>query len=338
MRKTLGSLALTFAILSLSTTPALAQPSASDRATARALAEEGGEALDKKNYEIAADRFARADALVHAPTLSLELARAQVGLRRFVEAQETYLRIIREGVPPGSPPSFTKAFQDAQKEIKAIPPRLGWVTLTVTGANAFIVSIDGNEVPKAALDVKRAVNPGNHVVKASADGYIANETTFTVGEGESAAVSMTLEPMPTSPTAKPPTAPAAKTTITTASGVQVGSDGARPKGSTQKTLGYVALGVGGAGLVVGSITGLMAISRHGDLQTHCQDGQCPETEQKTLDNYRTFSTVSTIGFIVAGAGAIGGMTLLLTTPQPREGHAQVVPYISPSGAGALVRF
>src|SRR5882672_9484512 len=256
MRKTLGSLAFTFLALSLCTRPAFAQPSASDRATARALAEEGGEALDKKNYEIAADRFARADALVHAPTLSLELARAQVGLRKFVEAQETYLRLIREGVPPGSPPSFTKAFQEAQKEIKAIPPRLGWVTLTISGANAFIVSIDGNEVPKAALDVKRAVNPGNHAVKASADGYLANETTFTVGEGESAAVSLTLDPMPTSPNAKPPTPPAAKTTITSASGAQIGADAGR-RGSTQKTVGFIALGVGGAGLVAGSITGLM---------------------------------------------------------------------------------
>src|SRR6266851_3038867 len=106
MRKTLRSLAFTIAVLSLPSRPVAAQPSASDRATARALAEEGGEALDRKNYEIAADRFARADALVHAPTLSIELARAQVGLRKFVEAQETYLRIIREGVAPGSPPAF----------------------------------------------------------------------------------------------------------------------------------------------------------------------------------------------------------------------------------------
>src|SRR5262249_50101448 len=56
------------------------EPSASDRATARVLADEAGDALDKKNYEIAADRFGRADALVHAPTLLLGLARAQVGL------------------------------------------------------------------------------------------------------------------------------------------------------------------------------------------------------------------------------------------------------------------
>jgi PEGA domain len=337
MRKTLGSLALTIAALSLSTRPAAAQPSASDRATARALAEEGGEALDKKNYEIAADRFARADALVHAPTLSLELARAQVGLRRFVEAQESYLRIIREGVPPGSPPSFTKAFQDAQKEIKAIPPRLGWVTLTISGANAFIVTIDGNEVPKAALDVKRAVNPGNHIVKASADGFVANETTFAVGEGESAAVSLTLEPMPASATAKPPLPPAGKTTITTASGARVGADTGHV-GSTQKTLGIVALGVGGAGLVAGSITGLMAISRHGDLQTSCSQGQCPPEQQHTLDSYRTISTVSTVGFIVGAAGAIGGTMLLLTAPSPREGRAQISPFIGLTTAGAQVTF
>jgi hypothetical protein len=337
MRKTLRPLAFTIAALSLSTSPVWAQPSASDRATARALAEEGGEALDRKNYEIAADRFARADALVHAPTLSLELARAQVGLRKFVEAQESYLRIIREGVPPGSPPSFTKAFQDAQKEIKAIAPRLGWVTLTITGANAFIANIDGNEVPKAALDVKRAVNPGNHVVKASADGYIANETSFAVGEGESAAVSLTLEPMPTSPSAKPPTAPAAKTTITSASGARVDTDTGR-RGSTQKTLGYVALGIGGAGLVAGSITGIMAISRHGDLQTSCKSGACPPEMQHTLDSYRTISTISTVGFIVGAAGALGGTMLLLTTPTPREGRAQISPFIGLSSAGALVTF
>jgi hypothetical protein len=302
------------------------------------LAEEGGDALDKKNYEIAADRFARADSLVHAPTLSIELARAQVGLRRFVEAQETYLRIIREGVAPGSPPAFSKAFQDAQKEIKAIPPKLAWVTLTVTGPSAFIVTIDGVEVPKAALDVKRAVNPGNHLVKASADGYVPNEASLAVGEGESAAVSLTLDPMPLSKTAKPPVATAAKTVITPAFGASTtGGEAGRARGSTQKTMGIIALGVGGAGLIAGSITGLMAISRHGELQSSCPGGKCSPDEQNTLDSFRTMSTVSTIGFIVGAAGVAGGAALLLTAPS-RDTRGQVSAYVGVASVGATVTF
>src|SRR3954471_15087061 len=85
---------------------ARAEPSASDRATARVLADEAGEALDQKNYEVAADRFGGADALVHAPTLLLGLARAEVGLGKLVEASENYQRIVREGVTPGAPAAF----------------------------------------------------------------------------------------------------------------------------------------------------------------------------------------------------------------------------------------
>src|SRR5207302_4170048 len=93
-------------VLVLAVRVARAEATASDRATARVLADEAGEALDQKNYEVAADKFARAEALVHAPTLLLGLARADVGLRKFVEAQENYQRIVREGVTPGAPPAF----------------------------------------------------------------------------------------------------------------------------------------------------------------------------------------------------------------------------------------
>ena len=150
---------------------ARAEPSASDRATARVLADEAGDALDKKNFEVAMDKFGRADALVHAPTLLLGVARAQVGLFKFVEAQESYLRILREGVPPGAPAAFAKALQDAERELKAIAPKLAWVTITVKEPATSVVTVDGVEMPRAALDVKRAVNPGQHVVKATADGY-----------------------------------------------------------------------------------------------------------------------------------------------------------------------
>jgi hypothetical protein len=64
----------------MATRVAQAEPSDADRATARVLAHEGFDAQQRGDYSVAADRFLRADALVHAPTLLLGLARAQVGL------------------------------------------------------------------------------------------------------------------------------------------------------------------------------------------------------------------------------------------------------------------
>src|SRR6267378_5282553 len=115
MRRT-STLALLFSLALLSPA-ALAEPTAADRATARTLAQEGQQALESRNFAVAIDKFSRADSLVHAPTLLLGLARAQVGLGRLVEAQENYNRIIRDGVAPNSPHSWAKALDDANKEV-----------------------------------------------------------------------------------------------------------------------------------------------------------------------------------------------------------------------------
>src|SRR5215203_241669 len=85
--------------------PAWAEANEADRATARALALEGHAALQKKDYATAADRFGRADSLVHAPTLVVDWARSLQGLGRFVEAHEKYELVLREGIPAGSPKS-----------------------------------------------------------------------------------------------------------------------------------------------------------------------------------------------------------------------------------------
>src|SRR4051794_3465339 len=119
------------AILAVIGCPAAAQadpaPSDADRATARALSAEGHEALDRKDYQVAVDRFTRADALVHAPTLQLGVAQAQVGLGAWITAQETYLRILREGVAEGAPPPFVKALAQARVELDALVARTPYV-------------------------------------------------------------------------------------------------------------------------------------------------------------------------------------------------------------------
>jgi hypothetical protein len=314
---------------------ARAEPSASDRATARVLADEAGEALDQKNYEVAADKFARAEALVHAPTLLLGLARAEVGQRKFVEASENYQRILREGLPPGAPPAFAKALQDAQREIKAITPKLAWVTVTLKEPASSVVTIDGVELPKAAMDVKRAVNPGSHVVKATADGYHPTTTTIDVKEGEATAVTLALDLLPSS---GEPAATTAATTDVDARATAPSPESSHSAGaSRQRMYGWIGLGVGAAGLVVGGVAGVVAIGRHGTLESDCPNGKCGPSGQTTIDSFRSMAAISTTGFVIGGLAAAAGGVLLLTAPRPAQ-TGRVQPYVGLGSVGARVTF
>src|SRR5262245_43577648 len=123
MRSPRASVILALAVV-LFSPAAAAAPSEADRAAARTLAQQGQDALEAKDFATAADHFGRADALVHAPTLLLGLARAQVGLGKLATAHATYTRIVREGVPSDAKPVFVKALADARKELEALDARV----------------------------------------------------------------------------------------------------------------------------------------------------------------------------------------------------------------------
>jgi len=322
--------------LSLALTPsvALADVSDADRATARTLALEGYEALQKNDYETALDRFSRADALVHAPTLLIGVARAQVGLGKWIEAQETYNRIVREGAAPGSPEPFFRALEDARKELDALTLRTPAVVIEVEGPERALVTIDGTPVPKVALGVRMPVDPGPHVLRAMSTGYAPGEMTVTAQEGKVEQVILELQPFE-SP--KPVAAPTAKTAAkpeTVGKPAQVSPKGALLSGKkgnpagwgTQKTLGVVALQVGGMGVVLGVVTGIMAMNKHGELVDACPGDVCPRGRQSTLGSYRTLGALSTVGFIVGAVGAAAGATLLLTAPKAhKDGEVRISP-------------
>jgi len=286
---------------------ALAEPTAADRATARTLAQEGQDALDAKKYSVSVDRFSRAESLVHAPTLLLGLARAQLGLGNLVESQENYNRIIREGVAPGAPKSWAKALDAATKEVQVLAPRIPWVTINVTGSSSPQVMLDSTPVPAASLGVRRAVNPGDHTIKAFADGFLPSSRSISLVEGQALSVTLDLEPAPAAP---PPPAPV----IDTAPPPPM-PETSKSSGGTRKTLVFVSYGIGAAGLITGGIAGVLAIQKHSKLQqAGCSNEICPGTEGKALDQYHTMTTVSTIGFIVGGVGVAAGTIFLLALP------------------------
>jgi hypothetical protein len=183
-----------------------------------------------------------------------------------------------------------------------------------------------------ALGVERFVNPGPHVVKASAPGLKEATREFTIPEGGAQSVAVALEKDQGSPVASetsptPVTHPLAADT----------------QGKPNRLPAIIAFGVGGAGLVLGAVTGGLALGKHGTLHNECPGNVCPPSASSDLSSYHTMGTLSTVGFIVAGVGAAGGVVLLFVGPKTQAAPSaaqtfQVTPYVGAGSVGAVGRF
>ena len=113
--------------------------------------------------------------------------------------------------------------------------------------------------------------------------------------------------------------------------------------SVLKPLGIGALGLGAAGLVLGAVTGGLAIGKHSNLKTECPTGSCDTTaSQSDLSTYQTLGALSTAGFVIGGVGAAGGLVMLLMAPKseskPAPAAASIQPWFGPGSVGAFGTF
>jgi hypothetical protein len=283
------------------------EPNASDVAAARALGQEGVKLADAGNCADAIDRLARAEKMFHAPTTLARLGECQIITGKVVEGSENLNRVVRETLPANAPAPFVQAQERAKKVLADAKPKIAKLKIAVAApADAQLsVKVDGEPVPVANLNTNRPMDPGEHLVEATAPGFKNASAKVKLSEGGVDSVALTLEPDPNAP--KAATAGAAPAT---------GSRGGAPAddGGRSKAPGYVVLAVGGVGLGVGVVTGLLALGKKSDLDSACGTAKvCTPAEQDTIDSGKTLATVSTIGF---GAGIVGvavGTYLLLTS-------------------------
>jgi len=285
------------------------------RAAARNLGYQGVEAFQKGDYRTASDKLERAYQVVRAPSLGLWSARALVKLGRLVEAAERYLEVTRLEVTSGEVAVQKQAIADSAKERDALLPRLPNLIISIEGADAGAVSvtIDGAEVPSALIGEKRPVNPGRHKLHGKSGSEVA-EQEVSIAESETKPITLRFKGAPGEEPAH--RAPSGASTRAAAAGAVDGESTASSRpGSGQRTVGWIALGVGAVGISVGAVTGLMAMSKKSSIDEFCRDNQCLPPAHDDVDAYNSLRTVSTIGFVAGLVGAAAGVTLLVTAPR-----------------------
>ncbi len=326
MKRALGLL-LTAAVLARAAAAHAQGTSAAtpqEKILAQTLFDDGRAKMTAGDYAAACPKLAESYRLDPAPGTLLNLGMCHEAEGRlataYAELGEALSRAIRDG--------RSDRQKTAREHLAAISPRLSKLQLRVAGAvpKDLKIEVDGIALARAAWDVAVPVDPGEHVIVASASGRIASQTKVTVeADGSTKEVEVgelaidpnankPVEPVkPIEPPKPPPPPPPAKP-------------------SPLKLVGFVALGVGGAGLVAGGILGAVAVGQWSNAKSLCPGGICPTDEGiDTGKRAGTFADVATVALIAGGVIAAGGLALVLFAPK-----AKTSAWISPTWGGVVL--
>jgi hypothetical protein len=274
------------------------------------------------NYEAALSMFKEVALIKSTPQVRFHIATCEEKMGDWVQAIGSYRLALHEAQQANA-----KDVTDAAGEaIATLEPKIPKLTITRgDGAKVASVELDGRALGGASVGAPMSVNPGPHVIKASAPGREPIQVEMTVAERETKQVELVLPPAPEGAAAGG-----------LGSGASAGD--AAPAGpSAMKVAGFVTAGAGVVGLGISGVFFLMRQGAISDLDDQCgPDGtQCPADAQATFDNGQTYSTVATATFI-GGLGALAlGTVLILAAPKSPK-RVGLVAGVTGSGASATL--
>jgi hypothetical protein len=338
--------------------PSRAEPSAAEKETARSFMAEGRVRRDRNDLPGALESFRAADAIMHVPTTGLEVARTEAALGRLVEAADALRSVLHLPASPNDPPPFVAARGAAQSLLADVLARVPSIRVAPRGSKEGVrVAIDDAPLPAEAIGQAFKIDPGHHVVRVTQRGAtvtrevdVAERETKLVafdGPSDSPAGAAAVAPAPGPDPAPEPAAPAPSADAPPATSPEpsdAAPGDAPPPGAPShpmRTIAWTGVAVAGAGVVVGSITGLLSLSHASDAKAICDGDHCPPAAASDIDAAHATGRASTIAFAVAGAGAAVALVGFLVGDRgspPDAQAARVVPWIGPGAAGARVTF
>jgi hypothetical protein len=320
LRQSSRALALASFLCALSPGPAHGQSTAA----AEALFNEGRHAMDAKDYDTACQRFRESNRLDPAVGTLLNLAVCETTRGRVATGWELF-RAVSEKL---SPDDQRHTFVNGQ--LAQIEPRLPHVTLTLAaGAPADTKAKEGEaEFAGAAFGVPLPMDPGKHSFVVTAPGREPRTVDVELTEGQQQSLEIAPgDPLPEAPAAETATVPS-----------EPAPDRTPHEGHDTRTIGWIAGGVGVAGLAVGLTTGIMALGKKSITDQQCNDRLrvCTAEGRDAASSGRTLAIVSTVGWIVGALGVGAGAYFILTSSPKSHNETALVTDVVPGGAGLRV--
>ena len=318
------------AVWNLSSIPSRAQAGPSEQASA--LLERGVDLrVDKRDAE-ALELFEKANALSPSPRAMAQIGLAEQALGRWVAAEQHLSAALASKDDPWIR-KFSAALEDGLRVVRSHLASLQ-VEVNVTGAEVWV---NGVVVATTPMREPVRVPAATAVIAVRAPGHVSAEVRRNIEAGQLIRETITLvatqpprdeqhggmaPPGPARP-GKPVQPKADTKPIETAGG------------SSTRTWGYVAGGVGLAGFAATGVLAAMAVSKTSDLPQGCNDDPahgCTPSQGDDINTARGYARIANVTFGVGILGVGLGTLLLLQAPAPTE-HAGRVQVLPTAGAG-----
>jgi hypothetical protein len=292
-----------------------AAPTAKERAEAKTLWTKGKRLYAQEKWIEAVEAFRAAAELAPTAQYELDLARALAEAGELVEAKQ-----LAESVQQTKEANAQMAKNAAKKLADGLAPRIPTLEIQLSGpaAAGATVTLNGDEVqPGTALPL----DPGDYLVKATATDGAEAKRKVDLLEGQRQRVELVLE------AARP---------------VQATTTTEDEDGGGTMLPAAIAFGVGGAGIVLGSVFGILGFHETAAVTEVCGGTTCPPDRAADVDRVQMYGTVSNVAFAVGGLGIATGIVLAFTVgaddDAPEGDAAWVKPYVGAGEVGVVGRF
>jgi tetratricopeptide (TPR) repeat protein len=204
--------------------------------------------------------------------------------------------------------------------------------------NAYVAYRDASDQPNAIIALERYLAGSPQI---DADTRLNLEARLrsmkdAQARGATAPATEATPAAPPAPVAEPAPVPVAEPAPAPAPAAATASTDAPPGDSI---VPYVLLGVGGALIVGGAITGIVVLGKVSELEDACPNDRCPDSA--SLDDRDSAETWALVTDVLLGAGvatAAVGAVLLLTADDTGERDATRTAFgCGPDGCMATVR-
>lgn len=315
--------------------PAKPAPRKLDKATidaARNAYTAGETAYKAGDFKGAIKSFQDAQAIIPSAQASFWLAQSYKGDGQVPAAIAEFQRLLAD---PGAQRLGEDKLNEARatlEELKKTPGKLD----VATDPPGATVAVDGAAAVPTPATLE--LTPGAHKLILALDGYVTAEVELEMPAGSKGAQTFTLE-------AAPKPAPLPPVEATALAPVKAGETMVlTPSQPNSKIPAYVLLGLAGAGVVTGTIFGVMALSEQSKFDDNPSNDTADRAERNSLAADLSFGAAITLG--------LAGVTALFITPGTGEkqekgpdtlGRAapnravSFAPYGSPSSGGARLR-
>ncbi|HEX7672010.1 MAG TPA: hypothetical protein VF395_20585 [Polyangiaceae bacterium] len=287
--------------------------------------------MDQRNFVVACPKLQESQRIDPGGGTLLNLAlcheeegRAATAWAEFIEAFGIAKRDRRAA-----------RIQFAEEHIRALEPTLSRITLVVpagTDEPDLELRRDGALVGRAAWGMPFPVDPGEHTVEALAPDRVPWRTTVSVGaRGQAKAVTVQVPALvpATTPTMSAARAPGGVGTESGGASSPAVASASRGEGgraeqgppvpgheegasATRRGWAFASLAVGAAGIGVGSVLGVMAITKQNRSTERCPHDPCDAEAVQLSQSAGRAADWATVGFAVGLSSAAVGTYLLLT--------------------------